>query len=75
MLRIYNLVAVIFFAMIAIKPNQSTTVKSWLRLPDLGTQCGLALGLLTGLFMLSTAHTQCLGDLSSAHPLTFKEKI
>jgi hypothetical protein len=57
-LPVYNLVAVIFFAMIAIKPNQSTTVKSWLRLPDLGTQCGLALGLLAGLFMLSTAQGQ-----------------
>ncbi|MDP1563472.1 MAG: hypothetical protein Q8M16_18985, partial [Pirellulaceae bacterium] len=33
LLPIYNLVAVIFFAMIAIKPNQSTTVKSRLRLP------------------------------------------
>ncbi|MBL8856344.1 MAG: hypothetical protein JNK57_20425 [Planctomycetaceae bacterium] len=58
LLPIYNLIAIIFFAMIAIKPNQSTTIKSRLRLPDLGTQCGLALGLLTGLFMLSTAQGQ-----------------
>jgi hypothetical protein len=58
LLPIYNLVAVILFAMIAIKPNQSTTVKPWLGLPDLGTQFGLALGVLFGLFMLSTAQGQ-----------------
>ncbi len=57
-LPVYNLVAVIFFAMIANKPNQSTTVKSRLRLPDPGTQFGLALGVLFGLFTLSTAQGQ-----------------
>ncbi len=57
-LPIYNLVAVIFFAIIAIKPNQPTTVKSRLRLPDLSTQFGLVLGVLFGLFMLSTAQGQ-----------------
>ena len=58
LLPIYNLIAVIFFAIIASKPNQSTTIKSRLRLPDFGTQFGLVLGVLFGLFMLSTAQGQ-----------------
>jgi hypothetical protein len=54
----YNLVAVVLFGLIAAKFDQATTAKAWLRLPDLGTQIGVVIGLFFGLFMLSTSQGQ-----------------
>jgi hypothetical protein len=60
-LLLYNLIAITLFAWIAI---QSASVgnmfqrKSWLRLPEFGTQMGIAVGLLLCLFLLSTAQGQ-----------------
>jgi hypothetical protein len=57
-LPVYNLLAVVVFAILVSKTNARTTFRSWRVLPDLGTQAGLVLGLLFGLFMLSTAQGQ-----------------
>jgi hypothetical protein len=60
LLPIYNLIVVIFFALIASQPYRSPAIKSRLLLPDLSTQFGLALGVFFGLFMLSTTQGQSL---------------
>ncbi len=57
-LPVYNLLAVVVFAVVVAKANAPATFRSWRFLPDLGTQAGVALGLLFGLFMLSTAQGQ-----------------
>jgi hypothetical protein len=54
----YNLVAVVLFGLIAAKSGEATSAKAWLRLPDLGTQFGVGVGLFLGLFMLSTSQGQ-----------------
>ncbi|MDP1561146.1 MAG: hypothetical protein Q8M16_07095 [Pirellulaceae bacterium] len=57
-LPVYNLLAIVVFAVVVAKANAQVTFRSWRFLPDLGTQAGLVLGLLVGLFMLSTAQGQ-----------------
>jgi hypothetical protein len=54
----YNLVAVVLFGFMATKSGEATSAKPWLRLPDLETQLGVAIGILLGLFMLSTSQGQ-----------------
>ncbi|MDP1561523.1 MAG: hypothetical protein Q8M16_09015 [Pirellulaceae bacterium] len=57
-LPVYNLLAVVAFAVVVAKANAQVTFRSWRFLPDLGTQIGSVFGLLFGLFMLSTAQGQ-----------------
>jgi hypothetical protein len=57
-LPVYNLLAVLVFSVVVAKTNVQATFRSWRFLPDLGTQAGMVLGLLFGLFMLSTAQGQ-----------------
>jgi len=57
-LPVYNLVAVALFAVIAAKPHSTEKVKSMSRIPEFGTQIGVAFGLLFALFLLSTAQGQ-----------------
>ncbi len=57
-LPIYNLVAVAFFASIIVKTRVLNKVGATSRLPEFGTQIGVALGLLFVLFLLSTAQGQ-----------------
>jgi len=54
----YNLFAVLLFLFVAKTCSPITRHRPWVRLPDIGTQFGVALGLLLGLFMLSTAQGQ-----------------
>jgi len=57
-LPVYNLGAVACFLWIAVKTNPQPVTTAWIKLPDIGTQVGVGLGLLLGLFMLSTSQGQ-----------------
>jgi hypothetical protein len=57
-LPVYNLVAVALFSVIVAEPRLTDALESKSRLPDFGTQIGVALGLLLALFLLSTAQGQ-----------------
>ena len=58
LLPLYNLVAVACFLWIAVKTQPQPVTTAWTKLPDIGTQVGVALGLLLGLFMLSASQGQ-----------------
>jgi hypothetical protein len=57
-LPVYNLLAFVVFSVIVAKSNSTNPRDSKSRLPEFGIQIGVALGLLFGLFMLSTAQGQ-----------------
>jgi hypothetical protein len=57
-LPVYNLVAVALYALIVVKTRVLSKAETTSRLPEFGTQIGIALGLLFVLYLLSTAQGQ-----------------